>query len=84
MCRPVSFALFLLFILPCFFWPLYCLVPVDLRPLMTILESSNLLNCKRMNASRTAVLSPVIRRRRGRDRMVVGFTTTRAISAYHH
>ena len=23
-------------------------------------------------------------RRRGRDRMVVGFTTTRAISVYHH
>jgi hypothetical protein len=25
-----------------------------------------------------------IRGRRGRDRMVVGFTTTYAISAYHH
>ena len=24
------------------------------------------------------------RGRRGRDRMVVGFTTTRVISAYHH
>ena len=24
------------------------------------------------------------RRRRRRDRMVVGFTTTRAISGYHH
>jgi hypothetical protein len=26
----------------------------------------------------------LIRGRRGRDRMVVGFTTTCAISAYHH
>ena len=51
---------------------------------MTILESSNLLNCKRMNASRTAVLSPVIRRRRGRDRVVVGFTATCVISPYYH
>jgi hypothetical protein len=27
---------------------------------------------------------PIIKGRRGRDRMVVGFTTTYAISAYHH
>jgi len=26
----------------------------------------------------------VLRGRRGRDRMVVGFTTTYALSAYHH
>jgi len=26
----------------------------------------------------------LLRRRRGRDRMVIGFTTTYAISAYHH
>ena len=26
----------------------------------------------------------LLRGRRGRDRMVVGFTTTRPISAYHH
>jgi len=25
-----------------------------------------------------------VRGRRGRDRMIVGFTTTYAISAYHH
>jgi len=30
------------------------------------------------------VLYPDLRGRRGRDRMVVGFTTTYAISAYHH
>ena len=29
-------------------------------------------------------ISKEIRDRRGRDRMVVGFTTTCAISAYHH
>ena len=29
-------------------------------------------------------LSQVRKVRRGRDRMVVGFTTTYAISAYHH
>ena len=30
------------------------------------------------------VISNNIRGRRGRDRMVVGFTTTCAISVYHH
>ena len=29
-------------------------------------------------------ITNLCRRRRGRDRMVVGFTTTFAISAYHH
>ena len=29
-------------------------------------------------------ITNLYRRRRGRDRMVVGFTTTFAISAYHH
>ena len=27
---------------------------------------------------------PIVRGRRGRDGMVLGFTTTHAISAYHH
>ena len=31
-----------------------------------------------------AFLPFIMRDRRGRDRMVVGFTTTYAISAYHH
>jgi len=30
------------------------------------------------------LLTIYLRGRRGRDRMVVGFTTTYAISAYHH
>jgi hypothetical protein len=31
-----------------------------------------------------SVVRPCVRVRRGRDRMVVGLTTTYAISAYHH
>jgi hypothetical protein len=31
-----------------------------------------------------AVITYMHRGRRGRDRMVVGYTTTYAISAYHH
>jgi hypothetical protein len=34
--------------------------------------------------SETAVYILTIMGRRGRERMVVGFTTTCAISAYHH
>jgi len=30
------------------------------------------------------ICSPTVGDRRGRDRMLVGFTTTYAISAYHH
>jgi hypothetical protein len=30
------------------------------------------------------VISYILRGRRGRDRMVVGFTASYAISAYHH
>jgi hypothetical protein len=37
-----------------------------------------------MSMSETAVYILTIMGRRGRERMAVGFTTTCAISAYHH
>jgi len=38
---------------------------------------------RKLNCFRTLVIKRK-RSRRGRDRMVVGFTTTYAISGYHH
>ena len=45
------------------------------------------IHCIYIHCICTVVGDPIIKReegRRGRDRMVVGFTTTYAIGAYHH
>jgi hypothetical protein len=81
-----------LFVLLCFFFsPLCCLLFFDIRILITLLVSlntsylfsilSNILffwTRSRFTAFSTSSSAT------GYDRMVVGFTTTYAISAYHH
>jgi len=43
-----------------------------------------LINCHYSYTAHCILVLTNPRNRRGRDRMVVGFTTTYAISAYHH
>ena len=61
-------------------WPLYCLSFLDLRLLFITLMSSN------FSYIVTFIISTLLKLwgRRGRYRIVVGFTTTYAISAYHY
>ena len=72
----VEFMLFFLF------WLLHCLLFFELR----LLYKKSY--CKIISYRTTAVywiyMFSSVRGRRGHDRMVVGFTTSYAISAYHH
>ena len=70
------------------FWSLCCLYFFDIRILITPLISSNSSSTLKNSQFTLLILlfyvSKIFRNRRGRDRTVVGFTTTSAICAYHH
>ena len=81
-CRSLFVLLFI------FFWSLCCLYFFDIRILITPLISSNSSSTLKNSQFTLLILlfyvSKIFRNRRGRDRTVVGFTTTSAICAYHH
>jgi hypothetical protein len=63
-----------------------CIVLLILVELLIInvLNFLFLINFRYNCSFKQSVLKKVFGGRRGRDRMVVGFTTTYVISAYHH
>jgi len=52
--------------------------------IINVLNFLFLINFRYNCSFKQSVLKKVVGGRHGRDRMVVGFTTTYAISAYHH